>query len=418
MKKCFIWVWLAGFAGAVSACDTPVFRYALEKWMPENYTASVFFSGELSDAEQECVRLLKSNVNVDLSVIDVEALRAGFDPAPYAFEGVAKAYRKSAAQKEAEKKEREARRVFAQHLQLYEKHDAGQRLPSLTVASPVVSRPLYQGGLGAVGLLVNSPARAEIAQKILSGDSAVFVLLLSGDEAMDGRCRDALDVALRMAEERVVLSIPENNTKLAYATPLLLKFSVVEVRRDDPLELFFIRNLMQLAEKRALFAEVSAGGSRYVPNGKALSEEVLVRNPLVFPIIGRGRAVDMLDGLELSAEGVFGLCQYICGECSCEIKVENPGLDLLFAVDWAGGFIPMMGPEDEEIELYGLSNYQEPPREKNSTRMQTEPEPPVGIEKTECDGWSVLRSVAVTAGVVLLTLSVGTGMILRLKKES
>jgi len=362
--------------------------------MPENYTASVFFSGELSDAEQECVRLLKSNVNVDLSVIDVEALRAGFDPAPYAFEGVAKAYRKSAAQKEAEKKEREARRVFAQHLQLYEKHDAGQRLPSLTVASPVVSRPLYQGGLGAVGLLVNSPARAEIAQKILSGDSAVFVLLLSGDEAMDGRCRDALDV------------------------PLLLKFSVVEVRRDDPLELFFIRNLMQLAEKRALFAEVSAGGSRYVPNGKALSEEVLVRNPLVFPIIGRGRAVDMLDGLELSAEGVFGLCQYICGECSCEIKVENPGLDLLFAVDWAGGFIPMMGPEDEEIELYGLSNYQEPPREKNSTRMQTEPEPPVGIEKTECDGWSVLRSVAVTAGVVLLTLSVGTGMILRLKKES
>ena len=417
MKKCFIWVWLAGFAGAVSACDTPVFRYALEKWMPENYTASVFFSGELSDAEQECVRLLKSNVNVDLSVIDVEALRAGFDPAPYAFEGVAKAYRKSAAQKEAEKKEREARRVFAQHLQLYEKHDAGQRLPSLTVTSPVVSLPLYQGGLSAVGLLVDSPARAEIAQKILSGDSSVFVLLLSGDEALDGRCRDALDAALRMAEERVVLSIPENNTKLAYATPLLLKFSVVEVRRDDPEELFFVQNLMQLSEKSRM-PHVCSDGACYISGDKVLAEEALRGHPLVVPIIGRGRAVDLLDGLAISAEGVFGLCQYICGQCSCEIKMQNPGMDLLFAVDWANGFVPMMGPPDEEIELYGLSNYQEPPREKNSTRMQAEPELAVGIEKTKCGGWSVLRSVAVTAGVVLLILSVGTGMILRLNKDS
>ena len=28
--------------------------------------------------------------------------------------------------------------------------------------------------------------------------------------------------------------------------------------------------------------------------------------------------------------------QYLCGECSCEVKDENPGADILLAANWEG----------------------------------------------------------------------------------
>ena len=410
------WV-LAVCASTVNACDTPVFRYALEKWMPEDYSAYVFFEGELSAAGKNQIQLLKTNVNVELSEINVDALKAGFDPAPYAFQGENKTYRKSAAQKEAERLERQARFAFNKQVRDYETFGKGLSLPTLLLMSQIENQAVYQGGIHKIDSLVESPARAEVAKNILSGDSSVFVLLLTGDEQKDKTCRDALNAALRQAEAQVTLSIPENNTKLKYATPLKLKFSVVEVRRNDPAEAFFIKCLLQLPEKKDS-SDGCSDRACYEPNMGALSKEVLSKNPLVVPIIGRGRAVDILNGLEINSESIHAVCQYICGECSCEIKRQNPGLDMLFAIDWDNGFIPMMGPEDEEFELYGLSNYVEPPREKNSTWVNAEPEPsepPVEAKEKEVAETGLVKSLAAMAGVVLLTLSIGTGILFRFK---
>jgi len=398
------------------ACDTPVFRYALEKWLPEEYKAIVFFNG-LSGVEKEAVRLLKENVNVTLSEINVSELHSGFDSALYEYKGEKKTYRKSPAQKEAEKIEREARCEFDRHLQEYEKHGKDQRLPVLLLFSQIEGRYLYQGGVEnkEVESIVDSPARADAAKRILSGESAVFFLLLTGDEQKDGRCRNALSDALKKAEKSVVLSIPENNTKLKYATPLKLKFSIIEVDQNDPAEHFFVNCLLQLHEKKHA-AGVCLDGACYVPNVGGLSKEVLRDNPLVVPVIGRGRAIDLLDGLALTAESIHELCQYVCGQCSCEIKRQNPGLDMLFAVDWAAGFIPMMGPPDEELALYGLSAYLEPvQKERLPPKEEASSERRGAVEKDENAGRMIPKNVCRTAGVMLLLLVVGTVFVLKKK---
>ena len=46
-------------AGPASACNVPVFRYALERWKPDAYEVHVFHKGPLSERDRAAVRLLE-----------------------------------------------------------------------------------------------------------------------------------------------------------------------------------------------------------------------------------------------------------------------------------------------------------------------------------------------------------------------
>jgi len=56
--------------------------------------------------------------------------------------------------------------------------------------------------------------------------------------------------------------------------------------------------------------------------------------PMVFPVFGRGRALEPLIGKGITLDNVWDYCAYITGACSCEVKKQNPGVDLLTALDW------------------------------------------------------------------------------------
>jgi hypothetical protein len=58
------------------------------------------------------------------------------------------------------------------------------------------------------------------------------------------------------------------------------------------------------------------------------------REPMVFPIFGRGRKLDALAGKGISTENVEEYCAFLSGPCSCQVKLQNPGLDLLLAAEW------------------------------------------------------------------------------------
>ena len=62
------------------------------------------------------------------------------------------------------------------------------------------------------------------------------------------------------------------------------------------------------------------------------------REPIVIPIYGRGRAMGCLVGKDIAAEGISELGAFLAGQCSCEVKEQNPGYDLLMAVDWDAVF--------------------------------------------------------------------------------
>ena len=57
--------------------------------------------------------------------------------------------------------------------------------------------------------------------------------------------------------------------------------------------------------------------------------------PIAIPIFGRGRVLEGMIGRDITLEHTLGASSYLCSACSCQVKEENPGLDMLMAVKWA-----------------------------------------------------------------------------------
>jgi hypothetical protein len=174
--------------------------------------------------------------------------------------------------------------------------------------------------------MLDSPARRELARRLLAGESAVWLLLESGDAAKDEAAVTVLESALQAAQSELKLpegvvtpaQLDEPGRKGAAADvlhsdlPLRLAFSVLRLSRDDPAE----------AVLRAMLIKVEPDLAEYAGD------------PMVFAVFGRGRALEPLIGRGIHADNIREAASYLCGACSCEIKEQNPGMDLLLAADW------------------------------------------------------------------------------------
>ena len=56
--------------------------------------------------------------------------------------------------------------------------------------------------------------------------------------------------------------------------------------------------------------------------------------PLIYPVFGRGRTLNPIPASIINEEIMMKACSYICGACSCEVKRENPGIDLIMTAAW------------------------------------------------------------------------------------
>jgi hypothetical protein len=290
--------------GAVAlACQVPVFRYALERWEADAYEVVVFHHGELADPARTLVQKLrdasaeerrpseeqrpttKGFANLVLGVVDLATAtpttlkKAG--PLPQ-----------------------------------------GLQLPALVVRYPSplnVPYPVWSGQLteGAVSALVDSPARQEIARRLVGGDSVVWVLIESGDSAADGAAFESLQMSLSTLEKKLKLPGMEEITSDPEYQPdvpieLALRFSATRIARNDPAEALFVAMLMGIEADLKEFAH----------------------QPIAVPIFGRGRALYGLTGKGINADTIEAASRALIGPCSCTVKELNPGVDLLMAVDW------------------------------------------------------------------------------------
>lgn len=274
-----------------SGCSVPVFRYALEHWAAAPFQAFVFHRGPLADAQQAAVRDLgpgglagKLHANIAVRTVDLTE-----DPPPELLELL--------------------------------RETGGGSLPWLVVKFPASNRrstTIWSGPLDPAGLapLLDSPARREIVQRITDGQSAVWVLLESGDAAKDA-------AAARLIEERLkylgsVLQLPQleaqdiaNGLVSVGQEGLRLEFSLLRLPRNDPNERPFVQMLL--------------GAEADLDEMKA---------PIVFPVFGQGRALYALVGDGIKDETIEKAATFLIGKCSCEVKEQNPGMDLLLAADW------------------------------------------------------------------------------------
>jgi len=144
----------------------------------------------------------------------------------------------------------------------------------------------------------------------------VWVLLESGDKALDQAARRTLQQQLDLDALWLELPTPEEmeikpEILDQVKVKLRVEFSVISVRRDDAREKFLIDCL--------------------------LNSETDLRDfdaPVAFPVFGRGLVLYALVGKGIAPDTIRAASSFICGPCSCQVKEQNPGFDLLLNHDW------------------------------------------------------------------------------------
>lgn len=304
----------AVYTSAATACDVPVFRYALERWAAAPYEVVVLRRGPLSADEQRLVQGLENagapGGHANLVVRSTDLARGG---------------------------DGDAQRLWGQ---------AGKHpLPCLVLCPPRGERArhvIWSGSLnaGSARLIADSPARREVARRILQGHSAIWVLLKSGDPTKDAAAETLLAKSLERLGQELELPAPTGAAPLdrrdpdrPVHPPLQIRFSVLSLSRGDRAESVFIKTLLDSE-----------------PDLEEYSSE-----PLAFPIYGRGRTLYGLVGKGISERNIRQACEIVVSACSCAVKDENPGTDLLLAANWQGGLTGSVVSEAEAPPLVSLA---------------------------------------------------------------
>lgn len=281
---------MVGLTAVVLACQVPVFRYALERWASDKYQVIVLTAGPLDRSAQEIVARLQAAeqqlmANIATQTADVSTIHDD------------------------------------RLLELWREHQPSNA-PLMVVLYPRMAEQVPDRVLEAAELtpesvdrLLQSPVRQEVAERLSRGQSAVWVFVPCGDDAKDKSALATLEQQIGINQKRLTVPSAEeldieparlDNNKI----PLRIEFSAVTLDRADPREAFLLRAL--------------GHSEAELPNNE----------PLAFPVFGRGRVLYGLVGAGIMADTIGIACKFISGPCSCQVKNQNPGFDLLLSYDW------------------------------------------------------------------------------------
>ncbi len=302
------------------ACSVPVFRYALEHWKSDPYQLVFFHRGELSAEEQALLSRLgglgqseKLAPNIAVIPVDLDKVKPD-DPRT------------------------------RDDLALW-KEQKTETLPWIVVKYPLSNPNVNTIWAGkpteeAIDLLLESPQRREISQRLLKGDTAVWVLLEGGNKEADATALLRLKTELKKCEQEMQLPVPDpqdvaDGLISVDQASLKLQFSIVKVSRTDPKEAAFVNMLLE--------------------SETGLRDKEFAGEPMAFPVFGRGRSLYAVVGEGIKRDVIFDACRFLTGPCSCQVKARNPGTDLLMAVDWDRVVTPKIPVDQSQPPLPVIS---------------------------------------------------------------
>ncbi len=278
------------------ACETPVYRYAMYRWEPTPYEVYFLHDQPASDRDQRVQERLADfergsdrRANVVCIPVDLAA-----DP-------------------ELKALPPDVRKAWLDREE--------KSLPSYFVSNP------YGAGLAfesfdetSVESLVDSPARQRLAEQLATGKLGVFVMVTGSDAAENAATEKLLqDLVEEVRSGKVSLyTAPSENPADEKAaegsedgTPPNLELGFEMIDRANEAERWFVRALLAVEPE--------------------LVEET---RPLVYLTYGRGRALLPYIGKGITRENLLREIEFISGACSCTVKEQNPGADLLVRFDW------------------------------------------------------------------------------------
>ena len=274
-----------------AACNIPVFRFALERWEPDSCEVIIFHKGEMAADDEKTVSEMETASLAKDGHANLNVIRCDLN--------------------------NNTDQEFSD-LWLSVTEKTGSKLPMLVARSlkgcgNTINH--WHGSLQevrTVGLL-ESPVRAELAKRLQSGDAIVWLLLKSADEQKTAAVREVLKQQCDELPNKIEL--PEGiglpGSELYSEVPLLLQFSILEIDPSDPKEQYLVRQLTGFHIDAATAGE-----------------------PLIIPVFGRGRALEVIPASQLNADLIHDLTEFLCGACSCQVKEQNPGFDLLLSTNW------------------------------------------------------------------------------------
>jgi hypothetical protein len=298
-QKIWMLVYLLFFFGVspLVACKLPVFRYALERWPVDQYRIVAMVGDSDSPDVQDAIEALKrcrstGHLNAEIEVVNLAELT---DEQWWQYEGL-----------EGGSKNQ---------LQVYYP-TSGQK-----------SRLGWTGDLTCESIerWISSPLRDSLMSDLSTGVSAVW-LLVEGDD-LESNDQLEKDLLRALTQANQTIAIPDGvinpsqaadyfrdnpgasmDDVLRCSIPLRVDFRLRRVDQDDPQEAAMVAMLRTLG--------------------------VRPQQAFLVPVFGRGRMLDAIPTDPFDPDVVLKACQYMVGECSCTVKAQNPGVDLLLNVDW------------------------------------------------------------------------------------
>jgi hypothetical protein len=170
-----------------------------------------------------------------------------------------------------------------------EKNDISQPYFALYYGNRFFSRYNDPGELA--GLTV-SPLRKSIASEIMAGKLCVLTYLTTGNDEKDQKGWQIISKALS-------------------DSPFKDAITVVELSRNSVEEAHLVSLLLNIED-----------------------DLKTIHEPMLFGIFGRFRALEPLLGKGITEENIKLMIDFLTADCSCLIKDDLPGTDILFTDNW------------------------------------------------------------------------------------
>lgn len=358
---------LLTIVGILHACQVPVFRYALERWESDKYQLFLVTPRTLTEQERAEVDSFKKTLpdtNLTFTEINVSTIS------------------------EADLWKLPEINTSISSPQLFLFHPE-----KLNQTTPIANLPLSAHSLNTI---IDSPARNSIVKSLVAGDSAVWVILHNNDEEKAAEVQKALDLHIGKAANSIQL--PEGIVGTNERDQITDQTDLEDVLRSSiPLKIAFSSKTL---DSNAAGEEVFV--ATLLENLPASIREL--SEPLIIPVFGRGRKITPILASELSYTTILSGSQYLCGACSCQVKEQNPGVDLLIHENWPAHLTDGLAVVEKELPpLTGAAE----------VTPQDETLPVASEEKTHnIETSSNYTFLAITA-VLLSLLAAATFVILR-----
>ena len=341
-----VFVGIASLHATAAACTTPVYRYAMYNWASSPFVVCYLYRGKPRAEDEDLNRTIAeataaqpTTANIVLESMDLDAWKP---------ERLPPVVRKTLESR------------------------AEGSLPAYVVLTPWGAElPTEQFDKNVAEALIHSPVRTRIAEMLDQGNAAVFLLLPGTDASENQRVESVVreTVAQAASGQIAVASMGDLGTPGMPGQPLdpssddqaaaagRLELGMVKLDRSDPAEQWFLRTLMNVEPDLHEYQD----------------------QPMVFAVYGRGRAMEPYIGKGITAENLSDLVAFLAGACSCMVKEQNPGVDLLFRWDWESTADrmaendPTLAPPDMGYQEFAAGD----PAEKE------EPGEPTGTEMSE-----------------------------------